>query len=158
MLVADGKVQGASGPALEQRRDQVHAGEFFGAVQGPVAVAVHMAVAHVAQAPQHPGAIGVDQRFTLDGVSGELEQLQGSRRVSDTEADRGTQNLAPCFQTSLEGQRVTAQRPLELKASLRVAADEHGRARLVAGYLHDRSWPRPRPVHPATTRVQSGGS
>ena len=51
---------------------------------------------------------------------------------------RDTQNLAACLQTALERQRDTAQRLLELKASLRVAADEHGRARLAAGDLHQR--------------------
>ncbi len=42
------------------------------------------------------------------------------------------------LETALERQRSTAQQLLELKAALRVAADEHGRAWLAAGDLHRR--------------------
>ena len=66
-----------------------------------------------------------------------LQQLDALERDLH-EQHRDTQNLAACLETALERQRVTAQRLLELKASLRVAADEHGRARLAAGDLHDR--------------------
>ncbi len=66
-----------------------------------------------------------------------LQQLDALERDLH-EQHRDTQNLVACLDMALERQRATAQRLLELKASLRIAADEHGRARLAAGDLHDR--------------------
>lgn len=66
-----------------------------------------------------------------------LQQLDALERDL-TEQHGTTQASAATVAEALERQRGSLQRLTELRAQLRTAAAEHGRARLAVGQLHDR--------------------
>lgn len=71
---------------------------------------------------------------TFGPILQQLNTLEADLQEQQTE----TQTLLDQVELVLHRQRETAERLAELRASLRNAADEHGRARLAAGTLHDR--------------------
>jgi hypothetical protein len=87
VLAAESVMQGAGGPALEQRGHQVRSGHYRVEVIGGVAGCGLVDIAPLGQAAEHPRAVGANGGARGDDFAGEFDHVQTADLVGQFQAD-----------------------------------------------------------------------